>query len=175
MLADLALETLPVERAYILVLSVWRFFLLLSENPIFQALEMDKTDSTFAFASYDQWICRVLLRTPANSALNLVFDSINSFLFNILETSNFLSFFEFLVIELSFTHLNLIALEIFYSEAHSSKFDGVKFLNLVVVFPGFVFERPGDKPESVYAFFFLSGSCSCMVKVVSFCIFLKKT
>ena len=134
---------------------------------------MNKSNSTFAFASYDQWVGGVLLRTPTNSALNLVFRAF--ILDNILDTFDLLSFLEFLVIELSFAHHDLIALEIFYSEAHSSKFDGVKFLNLVIVFSGFIFERPGDKPESIYAFFFLSSSSSCMVKVVSFCIFLKKT
>ena len=58
----------------------------------------------------------------------------------VLDSSDLLGFFEFLVIELSFTHGDLIALEIFNSEPDSPKFDGVKFLNLVVVFPSFIFE-----------------------------------
>lgn len=73
LLANLAFETLPIEWANVLVLSVWWFFLFLSKNPILQALEMNQTDGTFAFACNNQWIVWVLLRWPANSALNLIF------------------------------------------------------------------------------------------------------
>ena len=53
MLADLALESLPVERSHVLVLSTWWLLLLLSENPGFQALEMDETHRASAFTSDD--------------------------------------------------------------------------------------------------------------------------
>lgn len=93
----------------------------------------------------------------------------------ILDTFNLLSFFKFLVIEFLFTHHDLIALKIFDSEPNSTEFDSVKFLNLVIVLSGFIFERPCYKPESVNAFLFLSGSCSSMVEVVTLSVFLEET
>ena len=85
-----------------------------------------------------------------------------------------MSLFEFLGIELLLAHGNLIALEIFYSEANSSKFDGVKFLNLVIVFSSFVFERSRDQPKSVDTLFFLIGSSSSVIQVVAFSILLEE-
>lgn len=47
------------------------------------------------------------------------------------------------------SHIHLIAVEIFYSEPDSTKFDSVKLLNFVVIFTFRAFERADDKPESV--------------------------
>ena len=73
LLANLAFETLPVERSHVLVLSIWRFLLLLGQHPVLQALEVNQTYSSFALASNDQWVVGVLLGRPANSALDLIF------------------------------------------------------------------------------------------------------
>jgi len=80
-----------------------------------------------------------------------------------------------LVIELLFTHHDLIALKIFNSEPNSTEFDSVKFLNLVIVLSGFIFERPCYKPESINTFLFLTGSCSSVVEIVTFSVFLEET
>ena len=98
MFAYLALETFPVEGAHILVLGIWWLLLLLGEHPVLQTLEVDKTDRTLALASNNQWIGFVFLRTPTNSALNVILGAF----FQILDTGDFLSFLEFLVVELSF-------------------------------------------------------------------------
>lgn len=135
--ADFTFETLPVKRAYVLVLGIWWFFLFLSENPILETLEVDETDSTLALASDNERIVGVLLGTPANSALNLVLVAVVA---EILNSLDFLSFFEFLVVKLTFTHRNLITLEVLHSKANSTQFNSVKFLNLVIVFSSFIFE-----------------------------------
>ena len=54
LLTDFALESLPVERSHILVLSAWWFFLLLCEDPTLQALKMDQTHCSFALASHNK-------------------------------------------------------------------------------------------------------------------------
>lgn len=54
--AYFTLETLPVERSYILVLSIWWLLLLLGEHPVFQALEVDQAHRTFALTGDNQWI-----------------------------------------------------------------------------------------------------------------------
>ena len=116
MLADFTFETLPVKRAYVLVLGIWWFFLFLSQHPVLQALEMDKTYGTSALASNDERIVSVFLGTPADSALDLVLVGI----IEILNAFHLLGFFEFLVIELALTHRNLITLEVFYSKSHAT-------------------------------------------------------
>ena len=98
---------------------------------------MDQTDGTLAFASDDQWIGRIFLRAPADSTLDVVLIALSS---KILDTFDLLSLFELLFVKLSFAHGDLIALEIFDSEPDSTKFDSVKFLNLVIVFSSFIFE-----------------------------------
>ena len=116
LLAYLTFETLPVKRAYVLVLGIWWFFLFLSQHPVLQALEVDETNGTSALASNDKRIVGVFLRTPADSALDLVLVGI----IKILNTFHFLSFLEFLVIELALTHRNLITFEVFYSKSHAT-------------------------------------------------------
>lgn len=135
--ADFTFETLPVKRAYVLVLGIWWFFLFLSENPVLQTLEMDEADSTLALASDDQGIVGIFLGTPANSALNLVLRAVMA---KVLNSFDFLSLFEFLVVKLALTHRNLITLEVLHSKANSTQFNSVKFLNLVIVFSSFIFE-----------------------------------
>ena len=171
LLTYLALESLPVEGAHVLVLGIWWLLLLLSKHPVLQALEVDQAHSTLALAGNDQWIGLVFLRTPTNSALNIVLVAVGA---KVLHTSNLLSFLQFLVVKLLLTHHDLIALEVLDSEADSSKFDGVKFLNLVIVLSGFVFQRPCYKPQSIHAFLFLVGSCSSMVQVVALSILFEK-
>ena len=74
LLADFALEALPVEASHIALSAVLRSFLLfLHLQPVLQALEVNKTYSSFALASNDQWVVGVLLGRPANSALDLIF------------------------------------------------------------------------------------------------------
>lgn len=172
MLADLTFETLPVEGSYVLVLSIWWLLLFLCQHPILKALEVNQTNGTLAFACDDKWVSFILLRTPADSALNLILTS--SIKLKIFETLDLLSLFEFLVIKLTFTHGDLITLEIFYSEANSSKFDGVKFLNLIVVFSGFIFKRSSDQPKSVDTLFFLSCSSRGVIQVVALCVLLEE-
>lgn len=79
-----------------------------------------------------------------------------------------------MVIELLLAHRDLITLEIFDSESDSSKFDSVKFLNLVIVFSGFIFERPCNQPKSVDTLFLLIGSTCCVIQVVPLGILLQK-
>ena len=153
-----------------MVLGIWWLLLLLGEHPVLQTLEVDKTDRTLALASNNQWIGFVFLRTPTNSALNVILGAF----FQILDAGDFLSFLEFLVVELSFTHHDFIALEIFDSESNSSKFDGVKFLNLVIVLSGFIFQRTGHEPEPIHAFLFLVKSCCSVIKIISFLILFKQ-
>jgi hypothetical protein len=170
MLAYLALETFPVEGAHILVLGIWWLLLLLGQYPVLQALEVDKTDSTLALASNNQWIGFVFLRTPTNSALNIILSDFSQ----ILDADDFLSFLELLIVEFSFTHHNFVALEIFDSESNSSKFDGVKFLNLVIVLSSFIFQRAGYEPEPIHAFLFLVKSCGGVIKIISFLILFEQ-
>ena len=61
MFANFTFETLPVERAHVLILGVRWLFLFLSEHPVFQALEMDETYGTSAFAGNDQWVLGIFL------------------------------------------------------------------------------------------------------------------
>ena len=73
-LADLAFKSLPVERPYILGRLVDGLFLLLSQNPTFEALEVDKSDGSFAFACQNKWVgVFVLFIAPTDSALNVIF------------------------------------------------------------------------------------------------------
>ena len=98
---------------------------------------MDEADCAFALACNDQWVVHIFLGAPADSALNLVLRAVMT---KILDSFDLLSLFEFLVVKLTFTHGNLITLEVFHSEANSTQFNSVKFLNLVIVFSSFIFE-----------------------------------
>ena len=72
LLANFTFESLPVERPNVLILSTWWFLLLLSKDPTLQALEMDQTNGSFAFACNDERIRRIIFISPADSALDLI-------------------------------------------------------------------------------------------------------
>jgi hypothetical protein len=48
--ADLTFKSFPVVRTNILVSGAWTFVLFLSQNPVFEALEMDDTYRSLTFA-----------------------------------------------------------------------------------------------------------------------------
>lgn len=96
MLADLTLESLPVERSHILVLGTWRLLLLLSENPGLEALEMDESHGSSALAGDNQRVGLIILVAPTDSALNLVLGSV----IDILSALYFHGFSQLLVVEL---------------------------------------------------------------------------
>jgi hypothetical protein len=50
--------------------------------------------------------------------------------------------------------MHLIAVVVFHSEAHSTNFDRVKFLDFVVIFAFWRFQRPDYQPQSVNRFVF---------------------
>ena len=172
MLADFALETLPVEWAHVLILSIWWFFLFLSKHPVFETLEMNETNGTSALAGDDKRIVLILFRAPTNSALDLIFCSLIT---KILHSFDLLSLFKFLIIELSFTHHDLVTFEVLDSEPYSTQFDGVKFLNFVVIFSSFILKRASNKPKSIDTFLFLVDSWGSMIKVVPFLILFQQT
>lgn len=137
--ADFAFEFLPVERSDVGVSGVG-FLLLLGEHPTLEALEMDESNRSSAFASQNKWVLRVLFVTPANSALHLV----GSGIIDVLGSSDLHSLSEFLLIKLALRHLETVASEVLDSESDSSQFDGVKLLDLVVVLAVLVLERSGN-------------------------------
>ena len=110
--------------------------MLLSENPTFEALEMNKTYRPLTFASDNQWILRILIRTPTDSALNVIL----VFVDDVSGSLNFKGFSQFLVVEFRVTHLLLITPKVFNSKPDSAQFNGIEFLYFVIVFTVFVFE-----------------------------------
>jgi hypothetical protein len=114
--ANLTLESLPIKWPNILVLGAWWFFLLLSNDPTFQALEMNESYSTFTLTSYDERIWRIIFVTPANSTLYIF----RSFVFQIFSLSNFQGLSQFLMVQFFLWHLHEIAFEIFNSKSNSS-------------------------------------------------------
>ena len=146
LLANFAFESLPVERPNVLILSTGWFFLLLSENPTLEAIEVDQTHSTLAFACNDKWIGRVILVSPADSALDVVHFTID----DVFGSFDLHGLSQFLVVQLFLRHLHVVAPEIFDSESDSSELDGVELLDLVVILPRLVLERPRNQPKSIY-------------------------
>jgi len=114
--ADFALKPLPIEWSNILILCTWWFFLFLSQNPAFQAVKMDKSNGSFAFACQNQWIMCIIFIAPTNSALNLVLTCI----FNIFGTFDLHSLTKFLLIQFLFRKMKFVASEIFDSESNST-------------------------------------------------------
>jgi hypothetical protein len=116
-------------------------FLFLSENPTLKALEVDKSYRSLALASQDKRVIYfVLLITPTDSALNVLW----GFIVNVLQSLHPHSLFQFLLVKFILRHLLLITSEVLHSEPDSSQFNGIKFLNLVVVFAVFIFEGSGN-------------------------------
>lgn len=101
----------------------------------------------------------------------MVFGSVRC---DILDSLNFLGLLQFLVVQLQLTHLDLVTLEIFYSEPDPTDFDSVKFLNLVIVLSSFIFEGAGNEPKLVNTLLLLVGGGGSVVKIVAFGIFLQK-
>lgn len=132
---------------------------------------MDEANSTLTFASNNKWVCWVFLGTPTNSALNIIFCAFRTKVF---ETSDLLGLLELLVIKLFLTHRYLIAFEIFYSKSDTTKFDSIKFLNLVIIFSSFIFKRSSYEPKSINTFLLLVGSSSSVIKIVALCVFLEQ-
>lgn len=139
LLANFALKSFPVEWTDILILSVWRLFLLLGQHPILKALEMDKSYCSFALASDNKGIALIFIWAPANSALNIVFAALGT---QIRSCCHLLSFFQLLIVKFSLGHLYFLAFEVFYSESDSAEFNGIELLNLVIVLSGLIFEWP---------------------------------
>ena len=105
LLADFALEALPVEASHIALSAVLRSFLLLLRlQPVLQALEVDEADRALALACNNQWVVLRLLGRPADAALNLLGFDLTS-VTAILRRPNFLGFSEFLLIKLFGRHL----------------------------------------------------------------------
>lgn len=138
LLANFAFESLPVERPNVLVLSTGWLFLLLSENPTLEAIKVDKTHSTLAFACNDKGIGLVILVSPADSALNRVHFAID----DVFGSFDLHGLSKFLMVQLLLRHLHVVALEIFDSESDSSELDGVELLDLVVILARLILERP---------------------------------
>lgn len=172
LLADFTLEFLPVPRADIKVLSAWWLLLFLSEDPISQALEVDKTNRTLTFASDDQRVLFVVIVAPTYSTLNLVSRCISR---NIIDTLNFKSLSKLLLVEFGFRHMEFFAAEVLDSESHTTKLDGIKLLDFVVVFARLVFQGSGDKPESIDGFFLLSFGAGSMIKIIAVLIPFEQT
>lgn len=139
--ADLTLKSFPVIGAYIHICGTWSFELLLSKNPILQALEVNNTNRTFAFTSKNKRIGIVIFGTPTNSTLNLIFA-----LINVLDTFDFHSLSKLLIIQFILGHFYLIASKILNSKSDSAELDGVELLDFIVIFASFVFQRSCYKP-----------------------------
>jgi hypothetical protein len=136
LLADLTLKSFPIKWSYILILSIWRFFLLLCKNPILQALKVNQTDSTSALTCNNEWIRFVMFTTPADSALDLV----SICIVQIFNTDHIHCLLQFLIVKFLLSHLNAVTSEIFYSESNSSKFNSIEFLDFIVILASFIFK-----------------------------------
>jgi hypothetical protein len=135
--ANFAFKPFPVKGPHVLVLSTWWFFLFLSKDPTFQALEMDETNGTFTFACNDKWILVIIFIAPADSALHLVhFIGINVF-----GSFDLHGLSQLLMVQFFLRHLHEVTFEIFDSESNSSELDSVKLLDLVIIFACFVLQR----------------------------------
>ena len=136
LLADFTLKSFPIKWSYILILSIWRFFLLLCKNPILQALKVNQTDSTSALTGNNEWISFVMVTTPADSALDLV----SICIVQIFNTDHIHSLFQFLIVKFLLSHLNAVTSEIFDSESNSSKLNSIEFLDFIVILASFIFK-----------------------------------
>jgi len=139
LLADLALESFPIERSNILILSTWRFLLFLSKHPGLEALEVNKTNRASTLASDNQWVGLIIFVTPTDSALNLVLTGI----IDIFGALHLHSLSQFLVIKLFLGHVDVIASEVLDSESNTTKLDGIKLFDFIIIFAVFVFQRSG--------------------------------
>ena len=65
---------------------------------------------------------------------------------DVLGASHLHSLFEILLDELFLGRLERVTPEVLHSEAHTAQLNGVKLLNLVVIFTVSIFERPCNQP-----------------------------
>jgi len=169
LLANFAFKPFPVKGPHVLVLSTRWFFLFLSKDPTLQALEMDKTDSTLAFACNDKWVLVVIFIAPADSALDVVhFVGIDVF-----GSSDLHGLSQLLMVQFFLGHLHEVTFEILDSEPNSSELDSVKLLDLVVIFASFVLQRSSYQPKSINRLFFLFFGANSVVKEIAFFIFFE--
>ena len=68
----------------------------------------------------------------------------------------------------------VVASKIFDSESNSTKLDGIKLLDFVIIFSLLIFEWSSNKPKSIDWFFFLIFGSDSMVKIVALYIIKKK-
>jgi hypothetical protein len=97
---------------------------------------MDESYRPRTLTCNNQWIFIVVLAGPTNAALNLV-GVLHQF-WEVIESPNRHGLFQFLLVELFGGHALLITPEILDSKTHPSDFDGVKFLNFVIILAIFV-------------------------------------
>lgn len=137
MLADFALEALPVERADVLGRLVRRvLLLLLGLQPVLKTFEVNETDGACALASDNQRVALLFVAGPANTALHLISILIGK----VCGRLDGLGFLKLLLIELLRAHLQMIATEILHSETDTAELDGIEFLDLVVILAGLIFQ-----------------------------------
>lgn len=129
---------------------------------------MDKTNRSFASACNNERVVRVVLVAPADTALDLI-----AILSDVSSSSHFHSFNQLLLVKLIFRHLELITSEIFYSKPHSTKLNGVKFLDLVVIFTALVLQRSSYKPETVGRLLLLVFCGGGVIKIVTLRVFFE--
>ena len=106
---------------------------------------MNQAYRSFAGTGQDERVVMLVLVTPADSALDLVRTAV----FDVLSSSDLHGLSELLLVEFLLRHLKRVAPEVLDSEPDSSDLDSVKLLNVVVVLPLFILERPGDEPKAV--------------------------
>ena len=99
LLADFTLESLPVIGADVLVSGTWTFELLLCENPVLKALEVNDTNRSLTLAGNDKGVLVIVFCTPANSALDLIFAFID-----VLDSFDFHGLSELLIVQFILRH-----------------------------------------------------------------------
>lgn len=116
--------------------------MLLGEQPISKTLEMDESYRSRALTGDNHWVVSIMLVTPANAALDLV--RIGNKLWEVVDTLDLHGFLKLLLVKFFRAHLRLITPEILDSKAHPANFDGVKFLNFVIILAIFVLKGSGN-------------------------------
>ena len=124
---------------------------------------MDKSDGSFALTGEDQRVVDIVLVSPTDSALDILLMDV----INVSSSFYFHGFSKFLLVELILGHLDGVALEVLHSEPDSAQLNGIELLYFVVIFTTLVFQRSGNKPESVHRFFLLSLSAKGVIQIVT--------
>ena len=71
--------------------------------------------------------------------------------------------------------MNVVASEILHSESYTSKLDGIKFFNFIVVFAILVLEGASDEPETVHRLLLDLFTGDGMVQVITLVVLLKES